>query len=99
VIKISFTYCLIFFLVSCLPNQKREAIVIKEEICKFVKRDKENYLICDEDYKIKVNITSGLSIHELNNCKRVRSTIQNNNGKSNNDSIVCKTKFGYEVIQ
>ena len=89
-------FIILFFLllIQCHPVLKEE-VIVENQICKLKKKNGENYLVCDENNKLKVYLKTEHIVKELNNCKK--GVYQINNKEFT--AIICKTNYGYEVIK
>lgn len=88
----------IFFIISISCAKPKSEIKIVDEPCRFIKENGNKYLICDERKKEKIVIKSILGEKELNQCKRTKSIVTKKGVENVNSSIICKTNFGFEII-
>jgi hypothetical protein len=93
-------YLLIFcltFLTKCTSYET--ATIIENETCKLQEVNGKTFLICDENNNLKVFIKKAHITKELKNCKKTNFALEKKDNSKKYTSIICKTKFGYEIVK
>jgi len=88
----------LFFLNNCTVSYETKTI-IENEACKLQEVNGKTFLICDENNNLKVFIKKAHVTKELKNCKKTNFTLEKKDNSKKYTSIVCKTKFGYEIVK
>ena len=88
----------LFFLNNCTVSHQTKTI-IENETCKLQEVNGKTFLICDENNNLKVFIKKAHITKKLKNCKKTKFALEKKDSSKNYTSIVCKTKFGYEIVK